>query len=120
MIQRIQTVYLFIALILTSITLIVLYNNTIIATGMAVPVLSLISIFLYRKRNIQRMLTIIAAIYLIISSIYDIYRYAHAAGSSTVLILLILSAVISAIMLLLAGKAIKKDDNLVKSYDRIR
>lgn len=153
MIQRIQSVYLFIAFLLMSLLFLksivlmkisgtipeqqemLLYfhdqildiydHGILIAFTALTAVLSLITIFLYRKRDLQILLTrgsmlialllLIFIIYLTYSDLKPIYgsiRVTPAAG--------LFLPFVSIIFLILAAQGIKKDNKLVRSMDRLR
>lgn len=91
--------------------------------SLLIPVLSFAIIFFFKKRRIQRQLTIlllfleilviaVAGYFLLTLNQGD--RNSPAAGFLTFIPL------ISIIFTLLAYRGIRKDDNLVKSYDRMR
>jgi glucan phosphoethanolaminetransferase (alkaline phosphatase superfamily) len=88
-----------------------------------VPLLSLAVIFLYKKRNIQILLAKIL-IFLIIaftgaSLVYSwliISKYDAAFDSWYKLFIPVIQLILS----ILAYRGVKKDDDLVKSYDRLR
>jgi len=106
MIQRIQSIYLFIVSIIS---------------GSAV--LSLISIFRFKHRKSQFMLGRLNIILNLILLGFFVFRIlnspgeAHAVSEKGVAIFL---PIISIVFLVLANKAIKKDEDLVKSVDRLR
>lgn len=154
MIQRIQTIYLFLALLL--ITLVIFFpvthffgengqvyllqvwgiveagedtNHVVINTipllilFLIILLLLLISIFSFKKRTRQLRLSIFT-ILLMIGSIVLIYFYRrhgminlHAEAYFT-----IFAAVpaVSAVLTYLAFRGVKKDEELIRSYDRIR
>ena len=120
MIQRIQSLYL---LLLAALGVILFFAGecltlTISVLTVIIPALSLFTLFLFSKRNIQMLLTkvIIALIILFICAICY-YALSVAEFGSWI------NAIIPVLQLLLAIFAylgIKRDDNLVKSYDRLR
>jgi hypothetical protein len=88
-----------------------------------IPLLSLITIFLFKNRSLQislvRVLTGLVLCLLLASVFYSVktiteYSASIEPGAKMVLPLLLL------ILVLLAYRGIKKDDELVKSYDRLR
>lgn len=91
--------------------------------AVSVPLLSLAVIFLYKKRNIQILLAKIL-IFLIIaftgaSLVYSwliISKYDAAFDSWCKLFIPVIQLSLS----ILAYRGVKKDDDLVKSYDRLR
>jgi amino acid transporter len=140
MIQRIQTVFL----LLTTITgvlflsgdLVSLSNSNegqvavdisesvyIAALIVLVSLISFITIFFYRKRKVQLRLTtvsIVLNIILILALAYYIYHFTAAFGLSLVPGLNLLYPLLMLIFLFLAYRGIKKDEEIVKSYDRLR
>lgn len=156
MIQRIQSIYLFVAstlLFLTtlfpitkifdaaspSITTIYAFKTittdsliktqtsiTSILSGIALYICIILGfaiIFLYKRRKVQMLLSIIAMVLtvlfgtLIVANSYMIMPSPHASLSFTFYTMF---PIISLILYFLAFKAIKKDDKLVKSLNRIR
>jgi hypothetical protein len=88
-----------------------------------IPVISLTAIFLYKKRRLQMKLTIgvifldiVLLLYLILFAYLIINRY-------NVELVPFISMIIPPLVLILSILAytrIKKDENLVRSYDRLR
>ena len=120
MIQRIQSLYL---LLLTTFGVILFFTGenltlTISVFTIIISALSLFTIFLFSKRKIQMMLTkvLITLIILFICAICYSALTIFGVGSW-------INVIIPALQLLLAILAflgMKQDDNLVKSYDRLR
>lgn len=88
-----------------------------------IPLLSLVIIFLYRKREYQmlftRILILLISAFIGVSLVYSyiiISKYEAAFSSWYRLIIPVLQLILS----VLAYRGIKKDDDLVKSYDRLR
>jgi glucan phosphoethanolaminetransferase (alkaline phosphatase superfamily) len=90
---------------------------------LAIPVLSILAIMLFKKRNLQLWLVKILILFIVALII--------AAGSYTYIIMTKYDSVIDPgfrmaipflqlILSVLAYRGIKKDDDLVKSYDRLR
>ena len=151
MIQRIQTFYLFIALILLLIFVFTPYTifnlaghtihvsvlfpssngfktegmigNVIIAffSGMA-AVFLLFAIFLYKNRIRQYRIGVISIISILLIELGLVYVLRWGMNPSVISTMQITSIfpVISLIFIFLALRAIKKDEELVRSYDRIR
>jgi len=93
------------------------------AFTISIPLLSLITIFLYKNRKIQLRLAFVGIILaggLIFVSgyysyiVYSIYDVSVIAGVKMVIPVVIL------VLSILAYRGIRKDDRLVKSYDRLR
>lgn len=88
-----------------------------------IPVLSFVIISLYKKRDYQilltRILIILISAFICVSLVYSyiiISKYEAAFASWHKLTIPVLQLVLS----VLAFRGIKKDDDLVKSYDRLR
>ena len=136
MIQRIQTLYLLLVIVLSAILVqwAELWSN---ATGEAVfldgelwvavsfygiAVLALISIFLFKKRQNQFVLNRLNIILNLFLLGFFVYRSLNLSGEMEVSEkgIGMLIPVFSIVLLVLANKAIKKDEDLVKSVDRLR
>jgi hypothetical protein len=88
-----------------------------------IPLLSLITLVVYKKRRIQLwlVLTLIVIVFLLIGMSVYYYRFVSTTYSSRfdpgfMLVIPLLLLLFS----FLAYRGIKKDDQLVKSYDRLR
>jgi hypothetical protein len=95
----------------------------LLVLAILIPLFSIIAIFLFKRRNLQLMLVkfIIAIIiaFIATSVVYSfivISKYDASFGSWYKLLIPIIQLIIS----VLAFSGIKKDDDLVKSYDRLR
>ena len=136
MLQRIQTVYLFLAA-LCSAGLIFLFELGENVAGQAVyaidvllvfalfiisAVISLVTIFLYSNRKLQFMLGRLNILLNLILLGLFVYWSLNISGEAYVSEkgIGMLIPVISIVFLVLANKAIKKDEDLVKSVDRLR
>lgn len=154
MIQRIQTVYLFIAAVLSAVCLVMpvgilvpeevgvssdIYNLFILTSdeenkydfsvcGMffalaAATLLSLVTIFMYRKRRVQAGMCSMAAVLLLLWYVLYVLNVYTVADDYNAVFALRLSASLPAVSLileLLARRAILKDEALVRAADRIR
>lgn len=140
MIQRIQTVFL----LLTTLTGVLFLLGDMIsfsnpggeiisvgikeslflaAPGIIIPLVSFITVFLYKNRKLQLRLTAILLVLIIALLASLAYYYYHFTSSSEAVIRLKQGLAYPFLMLLfsyLAYRGIKKDDELVKSYDRLR
>lgn len=136
MIQRIQTVYLLLAVIFSAglifvfhlwITIsdvkqfaadILIYFAMFLGSGF----LSLISIFMYKNRKSQFVLGRLNIILNFILLGFLVYQSLNLSGETTVSEkgIGMLLPIFSIVFLALANKAIKKDEDLVKSVDRLR
>ena len=136
MIQRIQSIYLALATIV-SIGLPFAFSHYADAEGNAVwakedpivlglfglsALLSFISIFLYKKRQNQFVLGRLAIILNFVLLGVLVYRSQILSGGTAVLEkgIGMIIPLISIVLLALANKAIKRDEDLVKSVDRLR
>lgn len=141
MIQRIQSLWLLLAAICAFVTYtLVLYSGTLangsqklfalgdhfllVAVIIALGVLSLVTIFLFKNRKLQQRLTILGIIlalgYLALQY-FSIETFkkdnAIVTGSYQVAALL---PILIVIFLIMAARGISKDEKLVKSLDRLR
>jgi hypothetical protein len=155
MIQRIQSVYLFLTTILSVLflkgnilsfidkagTTINLTFNAIEQTSVSggstliekvyplaiavilIAILSFATIFIYKKRIIQILLIrilIVFVIFLIIACAHSAYLIITKNSAELVPGIRMVFPVLMLIFLILALRGIRKDDDLVKSYDRLR
>lgn len=137
MLQRIQTLYLLVVTIISG-ALIFVFNlwttteGTVIfakdelpAIGLFVgsAILSVISIFNFKNRKSQFMLGRLNMILNLILLGFFVYRILNTSGEVSAVSekgVGIFLPVISIVFLVLANRAIKKDEDLVKSVDRLR
>ena len=137
MIQRIQTLYMAISCIATAAFPFVfslwkeVNNDIAVYVTDSIPALSLfglisivtiISIFSFKKRQTQFVLNRLSIIFNFILLGFFVYRTLNLSGETEVSekgIGMLLPA-ISIVFLVLANRAIKKDEDLVKSVDRLR
>ncbi|WP_341215501.1 DUF4293 domain-containing protein [uncultured Wocania sp.] len=136
MLQRIQTIYLLIAAGVSAgliyvfelwvasddIKLFAYDNIYLLATFLASAFLSIISIFRYKNRKSQFMLgrlNIILNFFLLGFFVYQSLNISGETAVSEKGIGMFLP-IVSIVFLALANKAIKKDEDLVKSVDRLR
>lgn len=136
MLQRIQTIYLLLAIISSSALIFVFYlwTNTAdqpvyakdeylyLSLFLISALLSLISIFSYKKRKTQFMLGRLNIILNFILLGLFVVQSLNLSGEADVSEkgIGILLPILSIVFLVLANKAIKKDEDLVKSVDRLR
>ena len=88
-----------------------------------IPVVSLLTIFLYKNRKIQMWLSAILIVFITLFIIVSSYYAWFVITNFGTVLVPGLKMVVIAIMLtlaILAYRGIRKDDNLVKSYDRLR
>ena len=136
MIQRIQSLYLFISALLSALVPLFLplwkdakqmdvYFTSdityIIAFGLSTT-MALISILLFKKRQNQFVLNRLNIILNFILIGLFVYRTLNLSGETSVSEkdIAMFVPLVSIVLLVLANKAIKKDEDLVKSVDRLR
>lgn len=98
-------------------------NTPLLFTGLFICTLYLTTIFLYKNRIIQMRFCIYNIILPIILTIYFIYVLLSIKKNLNAAIYYqigIIFPIISTILTIMAFRAIKKDEKLVKSYDRLR
>ncbi len=136
MIQRIQSIYLFIVTILSVVICFypyatingtpLTYCSSIIYGGLStvIPLVTLTTIFLFRKRILQLRLCSFACILMLFQTIYMIASYFIASkdmpeGSCTIAFPVIVP-IINIIFTYLAIRGIGKDEAMVRAADRLR
>jgi energy-coupling factor transporter transmembrane protein EcfT len=136
MIQRIQTLYMLLAFLLVGVLpfFIPLWNTAegpfyfmqdityTAMVGLNVSLL-LVSILFYKKRQHQFVLNRLNMIIMLILLGLFVYRSLNVSGGTAAVSekgIGIYLPIISIVLLALANKAIKKDEELVKSVDRLR
>ncbi len=140
MIQRIQTVYLILALVASGVlpfifplwnettfdvvTEFYFYQSTVYTAlfGLSTS-LSLLSILFYKKRQHQFVIGRVNIILNLILLGLFVYRSLNLSGETTIVSekgIGMFLPIVSIVFLALANKAIKKDEDLVKSVDRLR
>ena len=137
MIQRIQSLYLLIAAIISGGLSFIFYlwenvkevlifakdNMLFFSLFMVSAVLALITIFLFKNRQLQFVLGRVNIILNLILLGLFVYRSLSLSGEISEVSekgIGMLLPVFSIVFLVLANKAIKKDEDLVKSVDRLR
>ncbi|NMH86597.1 DUF4293 domain-containing protein [Flavivirga algicola] len=136
MLQRIQTIYLLIAagvsaglifvfhLWITNDNMSVYAKDSMLYFGLFLgsAVLSLIAIFMYKNRKSQFVLGRLNIILNFILLGFFVYQSLNISGETAVSEkgIGMLLPIVSIVFLALANKAIKKDEDLVKSVDRLR
>lgn len=91
--------------------------------GLLVPVLALILIFLYKKRNFQMNFTLFLILVIIMLAgavIYFSMAVMKRFSTETDFGIRLILPLIMLILAVLAYRGIKKDEEIVKSYDRLR
>ena len=136
MIQRIQTVYLFFVMLVSGVLPfwvnlwsdpdgnIIFAENDILVSGAfyVSALLALVAIVIYKKRKNQFVLNRLNMILNLFLLGFFVYRSLNLSGEISVSEkgIGVLIPVISIVLLVLANRAIKKDEDLVKSVDRLR
>ncbi|MFB9055280.1 DUF4293 domain-containing protein [Mariniflexile ostreae] len=136
MIQRIQTLYLLLAAVVSGGLIFVFHlwiteegphvfakdNITFLALFLISTLLSLVSIFMYKNRKFQFVLGRLNIILNFILLGLFVYQSLNVSGETAVSEkgIGMLLPIVSIVLLALANKAIKKDEELVKSVDRLR
>ena len=136
MLQRIQTVYLIISalimgalyywfpLIMDETGIAIIVKNELLFLGLIFGsiVLTIISILNFKKRKLQFVLNRLNIILNFVLLGIFVYRSLILAGETLVSEkgIGVLLPIISVVFLVLANKAIKRDEDLVKSVDRLR
>lgn len=91
--------------------------------GIGISLLALVSVFLFKNRKQQIKITRIAGLLTLAEIVFIIISYTNTKNLNVTdfsfgYVVFILP--VSTLLFFLAGKAIKKDDELIKSVDRIR
>ena len=141
MLQRIQTIWLLLAaacgfsMYKVTIFEAVLPNNTyyrlsatesllLFAVIMSTACLSLIAVFLYKKRPLQGRIAIIGIILSIVATGVEVWKIDSYKSGVTIIKGTYawggLLPIIMAVLLILAARGIYKDEKLVRSLDRLR
>lgn len=136
MIQRIQTLFLALVAICSGalpwtvslwtseegIAVFAKDNFPVLATFVVVAVLAIIAIFLFKKRQHQFVLNRLNLLLNLFLLGFFVYRSLNLSGGTQVSEkgIGMLIPVFSIVFLVLANRAIKKDEDLVKSVDRLR
>ncbi|WP_394970466.1 DUF4293 domain-containing protein [uncultured Croceitalea sp.] len=136
MIQRIQTFYLLLVTLLAGVVpffvnLWVVNDNvlffakdeiTISVVFYVIAALALLTIFLFKKRQNQFVVNRVNMIFNLFLLGFFVYRSLNLSGETAVSEkgIGMLIPVFSIVFLVLANRAIKKDEDLVKSVDRLR
>jgi hypothetical protein len=146
MIQRIQSVFLFLSIVLLALFLYLpliqmegtgytedmhgidvtyfangyIYYINLIFTSIAAGI-TLINIFLFKKRNLQMLLCWFAIVFIASAEAFVYYRYqTKVFNGDVILTYWNLLALAAALFQVFAFVYIKKDEELVKSLDRLR
>jgi hypothetical protein len=97
--------------------------NTLFIAGGVTCIIQLITIFLYKSRTLQMRLCIYGTVFsatVTLLLFIVLYQLKKDSGAIIYYHLTSVLPLIGGILCFLAYKAIKKDDELVKSYDRLR
>ncbi|TRX40821.1 DUF4293 family protein [Flavobacterium restrictum] len=137
MIQRIQTIYLLLALVVTLVLPFIfplwvlkngkdfffMFDQTYVVLFGLSTTLSLLSIISFKKRQNQFVLGRLNMILNLILLGLFVYRSLNLSGGTTTVSekgIGMFLPILAIVLLVLANKAIKKDEDLVKSVDRLR
>lgn len=136
MLQRIQTLYMLAVVLLNAglIWVLPIYTNVanydvfasnnlvVLATFLGSALLALIAVFSFKKRQNQFVINRINLLVNLILLGFFVYRSLNLSGEIVVSEkgIGMLIPVFSIVFLVLANRAIKKDEDLVKSVDRLR
>jgi glucan phosphoethanolaminetransferase (alkaline phosphatase superfamily) len=88
-----------------------------------IALISLAAIFIYKRRNIQInfvKILIVLIVFLIIACVHSVYRITNQHTMELVPGIKLAFPLLMLVFSILAHRGIKKDDDLVKSYDRLR
>ena len=126
MIQRIQSLYLLLVIILSSVTLYFsLTNNFEIELNFwfykfyIIPIFGFLSLLFYSKRKVQSILCLLLILFNIIVITFYVLKVFQ--GNINRIILIVVGvSFLESVLLILARSAIDKDEKLVRSIDRIR
>ena len=139
MIQRLQTVYMLLAVIIISLLFILPFSNasrtnsgpfvdgdldvydniSLLSSVIAIALSGLINIFLYKNRRMQMLITIVLT-FLSIETVTLALVFTFTAAVSASVSVGIFIPLVSIVLFMLAYRGIKKDDELVKSSNRLR
>jgi hypothetical protein len=135
MLQRIQTIYMIIAILLmgalylwfpaiTDGDAVIIDRNEVLVFGLIFGsiALTIISILSFKKRQFQFVLNRLSIILNFVLLGVFVYRALSISGETLVSEkgIGVLIPIISIVFLVMANKAVKKDEDLVKSVDRLR
>ena len=139
MIQRLQTVYMLLAVIIISLLFLLPFSNasitnsgpfvdgdldvydniSLLSSVIAIALSGLINIFLYKNRRTQMLITIVLTL-LSIETVTLALVFTFTAAVSASVSVGIFIPLVSIVLFMLAYRGIKKDDELVKSSNRLR
>jgi peptidoglycan/LPS O-acetylase OafA/YrhL len=95
------------------------YNIITKIAAISILVIILITVFIYKNRGVQKLLSIICTILCVLFTIYMVYIGNDKSSNSTLYFGVVLP-LIAALFCTLAFFGIHKDDKLIKSADRLR
>ncbi|MEL4306465.1 DUF4293 domain-containing protein [Joostella sp. CR20] len=136
MLQRIQSIYLLVVVLVSGVLpfWVALWTDTegqavyaqndilYSAAFLAIAILAFVAIFLFKKRKNQFVLNRLNIIFNLFLLGFFVYRSLVLSGETNVSEkgIGMLLPIVSIVFLVLANRAIKKDEDLVKSVDRLR
>ena len=122
MIQRIQTVYLLVVAIIAALPILLGLDWLRIVLFTLSAILAIYSIFKYKKRSVQQWLNWLNILINFTLLGIFVYRMLNSPGESFISEkgVGVFAPVLSIVFLFMANKAIRRDEKLVKSADRLR
>ena len=121
MIQRVQTIYLFLVFCLMAVVVFIPFFTfwAIMSNTAMIAILSIITIFLYKKRKLQINISYVLLFLLILEyALYFIFDNRNIAFSE--ILFTFIFPFVSLILVYLAIRGIKKDEKLIRSLNRLR
>ena len=95
----------------------------VLLIAVIIPIVSLITLFLFRNRKLQMkaiLILIILVILLIGTSAYYILPFIRPGNGNLIPVFRMFIPVINLVLCIMAYFAVRKDENIVRSYDRLR
>jgi len=125
MIQRIQTVYLFLVFCLMAVLMFIPFSSswTVSLVAGIVAVVAVITVFLYKKRGLQIKMGYLLLLLLVLTyAFYYIFdrHYVPIADLFRQIRFTFVFPFVAFVLVYLAIRGIKKDEKLVRSLDRLR
>jgi len=125
MIQRIQTVYLFLVFCLMAVLVFIPFSSswTVSLVAGIIAVVAVITVFLYKKRGLQiKMGYLLLLLLVLVYALYYIFdrHYVPIADLLQQIRFTFVFPFVAFVLVYLAIRGIKKDEKLVRSLDRLR
>ena len=95
----------------------------VLLIAVIIPIVSLITLFLFRNRKLQMkaiLILIILVILLIGTSAYYILPFIRPGNGNLIPVFRMFIPVINLVLCIMAYFGVRKDENMVRSYDRLR